>query len=285
MQVRQFFLALPVTLALMLAGCGGAGGDVAMQTQLAADKMAKPPETSGEKPAKLNTDPFVKLAVESPCAERINHMWVIDQTWVFWYRAGNCADNAYAYRLYKLSPDKEVCAQSDSIMGPQTRCSDPGQLEFFAGLVRNAEQANLGLDISRMVEKVDLGGDPQAWQDLDARLESGIRTEQNLVIKDASTWIDVWTKHAGSEPMPKIDFSREMVIAVFLGERPSGCYKTAVTAISREPGKLTVVRTDSFPGQNSKVLCTTALTAPAHLVATQRTDDPVDFVVKKYEYQ
>ena len=69
-------------------------------------------------------------------------------------------------------------------------------------------------------------------------------------------------------PAPQVDFSRLMVIGVFMGSRSNGCYATGIDSVVRAGGKMTVSRTDTEPGPG--VICTLAIVSPAHLVVVER---------------
>lgn len=120
--------------------------------------------------------------------------------------------------------------------------------------------------------KVDL----LAVATLDATKNSGVRDPRDVVIKDREAWATLWAEHAGkSSPLPEVDFGKQMVIGVFLGNRPNGCYGTRIDTISSDGKKITVRHTDSVPGP--AVLCTLNIPSPAVLVAVNRSDLPVAF--------
>ena len=58
---------------------------------------------------------------------------------------------------------------------------------------------------------------------------SGVRDARELLIRDAESWLLLWTEHARlglpPEPAPEIDFSTHMVVALFGGECPSSGYE------------------------------------------------------------
>jgi hypothetical protein len=111
---------------------------------------------------------------------------------------------------------------------------------------------------------------------LDATSNSGVRDMRNVVVKDKDTWAKLWVEHAGkSRPLPDVDFGKQMVIGVFLGNRANGCYATRIDTISTDGKKIAVRHTDSVPGPG--VLCTLNIPSPAELVAVGRSDLPVEF--------
>lgn len=112
---------------------------------------------------------------------------------------------------------------------------------------------------------------------LDVKANSGVQLAQNLVVKDVATWTTLWTQHDNNvgAAVPVIDFSKRMVVAIFLGSKSSGCYAIKDVTIWRSGGKLNVAHLDRVPG--SLELCTATMTAPAYLVELDRTDDAVEF--------
>lgn len=57
---------------------------------------------------------------------------------------------------------------------------------------------------------------------------SAIREQRTVVVRTEQEWKSLWVQHSGTEQAPAVDFSREMVVGVFLGERRTAGYKVAV---------------------------------------------------------
>ena len=51
---------------------------------------------------------------------------------------------------------------------------------------------------------------------------SGIDTPQQTVARTAAEFEALWKKHAPGQTVPTVDFTKQMVLAVFLGTRPTG---------------------------------------------------------------
>jgi hypothetical protein len=111
---------------------------------------------------------------------------------------------------------------------------------------------------------------------------SGMRTTGEQVIQDAEVWKQVWgqvyrTSRPQPEP-PKIDFDKQTVLAVFLGNRNTGGYSIRITAV-KDTGKETEVhvqRSSPRPGD----ITTQALTQPYDIVVIDKPDKPVRFVAQ-----
>lgn len=58
---------------------------------------------------------------------------------------------------------------------------------------------------------------------IDKGAVSGISTKERLTIREETTWISIWSKHAQSKKSPRVvphvDFEKDMVLAVFQGDK------------------------------------------------------------------
>lgn len=104
---------------------------------------------------------------------------------------------------------------------------------------------------------------------------SAVEEPKQAVARTASEWQALWREHAGSEPVPAIDFAKEMVAAVFLGTRPTGGYGVDIFAARREGAVLIVEYRERRPPPGA--LASQALTSPFHIVRIARHDGTVTF--------
>lgn len=109
---------------------------------------------------------------------------------------------------------------------------------------------------------------------------SGVTTAQNVVVRDASTWVALWATHTSTvtpQPqLPSIDFNTEMILGVFLGARSSSCYRVEIQKVNQLPGRITVEYKETTPP--GLAVCAMVISYPFHLVAVPLSSDPVDFV-------
>jgi hypothetical protein len=222
------------------------------------------------------------MAHAASCAENRNRLFIIDGKQVFWDRAGNCPDLSYEQALYGATPQDLLCSHADSIAGPQTACKDESARALFDTIVENAALDDLGIGFAHTVERVSLlapGGSAAAFTALDATNRSNIHAPRTVVIKDAGAWASLWAEHAGAgAALPAVDFTTSMVVGVFLGDRPNGCYTTAISGVTRGAAGIAVQHTDAVPGMG--VMCAMFVTSPGALAVIDRSDLPVDFVAK-----
>jgi len=113
-------------------------------------------------------------------------------------------------------------------------------------------------------------------------LASGVAQPTQIVVRTQNDWAALWSRHMrtqiASPPPPPVDFSRDMVVALFMGERPIGGYAIGVTRIERTDSGLSVHYRSTRP--DPAAMQPQVLTQPFHLVALPRTDDPVTFVAE-----
>lgn len=96
----------------------------------------------------------------------------------------------------------------------------------------------------------------------------GVREKKEVVITDAETWQSVWQDlNSVREPMPElpqVDFSSQMILAVFMGEQRSGGYGINIDNIYKKDDDLFVKIVEKKPDPKGGV--TLALTHPYHIV-------------------
>jgi len=107
---------------------------------------------SSEQQRKVDVAAFKKMARGAECADIRNRLYVIDEEFVLWDRAGNCPDAAYSVALYGGAPDQELCVHHDSIAGPVKVCRDVAYEAMFETITGNLDKADLGLGTEHMVE-------------------------------------------------------------------------------------------------------------------------------------
>ncbi len=105
--------------------------------------------------------------------------------------------------------------------------------------------------------------------------QSRIRQAETVVVRDGKQWAALWQRHADGAERPAVDFGRDMVIAVFLGQRPSGGYGVRIRDVREEPERITVHVQRVIPEPGSAV--TQVITHPFVMIRLPRRDKPVTF--------
>ena len=122
-------------------------------------------------------------------------------------------------------------------------------------------------------------GTPVTFSTVDLGTSSGIRDPTRVVVRTAREWLVVWARHAqpvGAVVPPPVDFSREMVVGVFMGQRETGGYQIEIIGVERTASVLRVLYVTREP--EAGAILTQALTQPFHLVRLARDDAFVSFV-------
>ncbi len=124
---------------------------------------------------------------------------------------------------------------------------------------------------------------PVSFETIEQGLQSGVHASKAVVIRDETAWNSLWMEHKKNlasdttVPVPAVDFSKEMVIAVFLGVRPTGGFSVSVTGISipESAGGLSVSVEEVKPGRGCVVPM--MITYPYQIVRLARIEGPVVF--------
>jgi hypothetical protein len=108
---------------------------------------------------------------------------------------------------------------------------------------------------------------------------SGIEEPRHVVIRTAGEWQTVWKAHDPVATAPAVDFTRAVVIGVFLGSRPTSGFTVEITAVKTQDALAVVEYIERRPAPGAIVA--QVLTSPFHLVRLPREVDSIQF--KKVE--
>lgn len=90
-----------------------------------------------------------------------------------------------------------------------------------------------------------------AFRSIDRGQQSNIDDAKRVVVRTAAEWTALWRVHAPDRPKPAIDFSREMVVAVFMGSRPTAGFGIALAGVRQEGAGLVVEVRETVPGADA----------------------------------
>ncbi len=100
--------------------------------------------------------------------------------------------------------------------------------------------------------------------------QSNVDSARQVLVRSEAELKQLWQRHAPDRPMPAIDFSREMVVAVFMGSRPNAGFSTAIVSATAAAGVLLVRYSETSP--RSGDVAAQILTFPYHIVAIPKAD-------------
>jgi hypothetical protein len=126
-------------------------------------------------------------------------------------------------------------------------------------------------------------GAPVPWETILDDTHSGLDEALSEVVQDPGGWAALWEHiHRRIEPrppLPSVDFSRHMLIAVATGTRRSGGFGVAVREVTVHEDRLVVEVLETCPAKGGMV--SMALTQPVAVVRLDRLPQtPVFRLVK-----
>lgn len=103
---------------------------------------------------------------------------------------------------------------------------------------------------------------------------SQIDEPRKVVVRTADEFQAVWKTHS-SAPLPKVDFSKSIVVGVFLGMRPTAGYTVAILAARRTDKGAVIEFVEGVPDKTQ--MAAQMLTSPFHLVSIPNDIKTVEF--------
>src|SRR5712691_3193554 len=77
---------------------------------------------------------------------------------------------------------------------------------------------------------------PPAVRSIGRGQTSWVDSPRQVAARTPEEWAAVWRSHAPDRPLPGVDFSKDMVVAIFLGSRPSAGYSVEITGVKKTNG-------------------------------------------------
>jgi hypothetical protein len=100
--------------------------------------------------------------------------------------------------------------------------------------------------------------------------QSNIESPMQTVVRTDAEWSALWHRHAFEREKPNVDFSKEIVIAVFMGSRPNAGFSTTILSALAVKGVLVVRYRETMPSPGA--LTAQVLTFPYHIVAIPKVE-------------
>lgn len=109
----------------------------------------------------------------------------------------------------------------------------------------------------------------------DKGTQTMVEDPRHVTVRSADELAMLWRAHAPDRAQPPIDFSRDMLVGVFLGSRPTSGYDVEIVSVREGKGTLVVRYRATSPGRD--IMTAQVLTAPYHLVVVPRYGGEVTF--------
>jgi hypothetical protein len=104
---------------------------------------------------------------------------------------------------------------------------------------------------------------------------SNVDSARQTVARTQAEWTALWKAHEYDRPAPAIDFTKEMVVAVFMGSRPTAGFAIEIVSVAERSGGLVVTYKETKPAEGA--ITAQMLTAPYHIAAVPKHAGDVTF--------
>jgi hypothetical protein len=109
---------------------------------------------------------------------------------------------------------------------------------------------------------------PAPVRSIEKGLDSQLDTARQATARTAAEWEALWRLHGGERTRPAVDFGKEMVVAVFMGSRPTAGFSVEIVGTRVEGSALVVQYRETRPAADAFVA--QVLTMPYHIAAVPR---------------
>jgi hypothetical protein len=105
--------------------------------------------------------------------------------------------------------------------------------------------------------------------------QSNIDEAKQVVLRTDAEWMKLWQQHSPDRQRPPVDFSKDMIVGVFMGSRSSAGYNISIVSTFVKDGNVLVRYQESTPRPGT--MTAQVLTFPYHLVAVPKAAGDVKF--------
>jgi len=127
---------------------------------------------------------------------------------------------------------------------------------------------------------IRIGSIDMRFGNIDLSLDSGIGIASTVVVRNPTEWARLWRDHDSrilpSRPLPFVDFGRDIVVAIFLGQRLDRCHEVRIERVLLFDDNRIIVRYRELLS-SAGTACAPGQSWPAVIVRIPFTDLPVHF--------
>ncbi len=105
---------------------------------------------------------------------------------------------------------------------------------------------------------------------------SGQQIGRQVTVRTAAEWKALWKEHAPTDKMPEVDFTRNMVVGIFLGSKPSAGHEVEIVGVRMQDKDVIVEYVQKQPARGT--MAAQILTEPYHLVSVAKHTGTVRFL-------
>jgi hypothetical protein len=110
---------------------------------------------------------------------------------------------------------------------------------------------------------------------IDKGEQSNIDEAKQVVVRTEAEWTKLWQQHSPDRTRPAVDFSKEIVVGIFMGSRPTAGYNVSIVSTFAKDGNVLVRYQESTPRPGA--MTAQVLTFPYHLVAIPKATADLKF--------
>lgn len=115
---------------------------------------------------------------------------------------------------------------------------------------------------------------PVSVQNVVKGYRSGVREPLQIVVRSQAEWLTLWRRHSNdlNSTPPAVVFELEVVVAIFLGEKPTGGYDVTILRAEQSGEELMIDYQEKTPAPGSIVI--QVFQQPFHIVRINREVGP-----------
>ena len=110
---------------------------------------------------------------------------------------------------------------------------------------------------------------------LDRGDQSSVDAPRQATVRTAAEWDELWRRHSPDRPQPRVDFAKEMVVAVFLGSRNTAGYAVEIVSAQNDGGAVVVRYRQREPARDA--ITAQIITMPYDIAAIPKSAGDVRF--------
>lgn len=101
---------------------------------------------------------------------------------------------------------------------------------------------------------------------------------QKVIYKDQESWEAFWQRY-GKESPPKIDFTKYVIVGVFLGAKPNPGYRVEITQVQKADSRILIKIVEYIPNPNR--IYATIVIYPYCIIYFPKTEGEIIFKVEQ----
>lgn len=110
---------------------------------------------------------------------------------------------------------------------------------------------------------------------IDKGAESALDETMQVTARDQAQWTAAWHRHAPGRALPAIQWSKEMVVGVFAGSRPTAGYSVEIVGFREEGDRMIIGYRETVPGRG--IATAQIITSPYALAVVPQHAGEVTF--------